>query len=84
MSNPNDKEHLEMERIEKVLDLPNEEIQAESITEEEEEEKTEIVEEETEHDRDSHLNKYSMMIVGKYANTAKVNLKKINRIKKKG
>lgn len=82
MSNPNDKEHLEMERIEKVLDLSNEEVRVEnSITEEEEEEKTEIVEEETEHDRDSHLNKYSMMIVGKYANTAKdlVNIEKTNK-----
>lgn len=82
MSNPNDKEHPEMERIEKVLDLSNEEVRVEnSITEEEEEEKTEIVEEETEHDRDSHLNKYSMTIVGKYANTAKdlVNIEKTNK-----
>ena len=78
MSNPNDKEHPEMERIEKVLDLPNEEIQVENISEEDEEGKTEIVEEETGYVTINHLDRYSMMIVEKYANTAKdlVNIEK--------
>ena len=48
MSNPNDKEHLEMEKVEKVLILFEGAVQVDSSsssTEEEEEEKTEIVEE---------------------------------------